>query len=388
MFEDLTPKYLQILADPLTKSILFFGCGGGYDFVHSLLLIPALLKAGKRVVIVSNSFTKVHESYKSYETVYQDPRPKHIEAVAKLLIPGGPKVNGYVPEKLLVDFLEENLPGTNIPIYATCCHEMDISNNTKFIKQVIQKHNVDTVITIDGGTDSIMRGDEEQVATIVEDYMSLAVCENLRKDSELPLRNIMLFVLGFGVDRFHGASDASSMRAVAELTRLGGFLGSSSLSCSAQGTDLYIKYLQFVKNNDAIMAQTIVGSCIAAAICGQYGPYRNGAQYRQSPRNFERSGIPRSAIDFFGLDESGNNSDSINNPRVSKKTMFIWPPMAELYAFSTEVVVERNLVIDAILDPSLNWDEVFEKLMDRRYKVKDEINLIAEDFPTIREMTH
>jgi hypothetical protein len=50
------PPFLRRLADPSVKSIMLCGCGGGFDFVHSLLLYPELIRLGKSVVIGSYSF--------------------------------------------------------------------------------------------------------------------------------------------------------------------------------------------------------------------------------------------------------------------------------------------------------------------------------------------
>src|SRR4051812_26734684 len=38
----LLPTFLRRLADPDVKTVLLCGCGGGFDFVHSLLLYPEL----------------------------------------------------------------------------------------------------------------------------------------------------------------------------------------------------------------------------------------------------------------------------------------------------------------------------------------------------------
>lgn len=383
-FVDLIPKWIQVLSDPETHNILFFGCGGGYDFVHSLIILPDLIRSGKKVVIVSNSFTKVYQDYKNYETAYQHPANPKI--IAKNIIPGieEPK-SGYIPEKLLVNFLAEKHPNLSIPVYASCCHEFDINSNTLFIKQIVQRYDIDTLVTIDGGTDSIMRGDEEDVATVVEDFMSLIVCENLRKDHELSLRHCLLLVLGFGVDRHHGASDASSLRAVAELTRMGGFLGTSSIAPNSEGLDLYCQYLNYVKNSDFDAMQTIVGSYIAAASIGQYGPYHNSIKPRIIKNDFNRSGIPSSAIEMFGIDESGKNSDTLNNPRIPQDSIFIWPLMSQIYAFETEIVVKRNLIINKLA--GYTSIGLIEYAIDEEIrKLKKEHFIDVENFPTAQEM--
>jgi hypothetical protein len=54
------PPFLRRLADPSIKTVMLCGCGGGFDFVHSLLLYPELRRLGKLVVIGSYSFGNPH----------------------------------------------------------------------------------------------------------------------------------------------------------------------------------------------------------------------------------------------------------------------------------------------------------------------------------------
>ncbi len=54
------PPFLRRLADPSVKTVMLCGCGGGFDFVHSLLLYPELKRLGKSVVIGSYSFGNPH----------------------------------------------------------------------------------------------------------------------------------------------------------------------------------------------------------------------------------------------------------------------------------------------------------------------------------------
>jgi hypothetical protein len=38
----LTPSFLAKLQDPEVKSVLLSGCGGGFDFVHTAILVSLL----------------------------------------------------------------------------------------------------------------------------------------------------------------------------------------------------------------------------------------------------------------------------------------------------------------------------------------------------------
>ena len=64
------PPFLQKLADPAVKTEMLCGCGGGFDFVHSLLLYPELKRLGKSVVVGSYSFGDPHSITGDVETIF------------------------------------------------------------------------------------------------------------------------------------------------------------------------------------------------------------------------------------------------------------------------------------------------------------------------------
>ena len=88
-------------------------------------------------------------------------------------------------------------------------------------RAVVNHLQADAVVLIDGGTDSLMRGDEAGLGTPEEDIASIAALD------ELEVANKFLVCLGFGVDSFHGVCHAHALEAVADLTSQGGFLGAS-----------------------------------------------------------------------------------------------------------------------------------------------------------------
>jgi len=50
------PTFLSRLADPRIRRVMLCGCGGGFDFLHGLLLYPELKRLGKEVTFGSYSF--------------------------------------------------------------------------------------------------------------------------------------------------------------------------------------------------------------------------------------------------------------------------------------------------------------------------------------------
>jgi hypothetical protein len=385
-FESFLPVWLQRLSNPSCQTVLFFGCGGGFDFTLSLLFIPDLLAAKKKVVILSNSFTDIRSCYKYCPKYFIDPATKaDVRTIGVRGMQGG---DLYMPEQAVVEFLGERFPDAPIPVYANNVHKMSPAGIRETLSRLIAEHSVDVVVTIDGGTDSIMRGDEQDYATIAEDFVSLSILEHLRVSTPR-LQSTMLFVLGFGADRFHGASDASSMRAVAELTRMGGFCGATSINQKSPGFEAYADFLMYYRrrysSEGSSSIQTIVGSFVAAGTIGQYGPYPNGPQPKPVPRNFKRSGIPKSAVDFFELDEQGSRAATLNNARVEDGESFIWPLMGQVFAFDVDVVMQRNFIAP-LFRTAQTWEQVDEAFRTAKRDVKAQGRLAVEDFPREMEM--
>ncbi|OHT17028.1 hypothetical protein TRFO_12727 [Tritrichomonas foetus] len=367
--EDILPKWISILSDDSVQNILLTGCGGGFDFTNALLMIPFIFKMKKKLIIVSNSFSTINSTYKDYETVFSN----ETRALAKKIVPGKDKPNsGYMPEKIFIDIINQHFPENDMELYATEAHYMPAPTATEFLKKLCQEKSIDCVITIDGGSDSLMKGDEYEIATIAEDFISLVTVQNLMHDKSLNIKYGILIAVGIGADRVHGASDASSLRAIAELTRMGGFLGSNSINQDSLGFKMYSELLLESKKH----FQSIVGSFIAAAAVGQFGPAYPDIRPVKVPRNFERSGVPEECITLFNLDEEGNEHDEINNNRADKSSTYIWPIMAQFYAFDVNVVLERCL-----LGEDAKGRFGYQDTLRRKLELSDRI-LSPESFPT------
>ena len=88
------PSFLQRIADPSIRTVMLCGCGGGFDFVHSLLFYPELKRLRKQIIIGSYSFG--NSNLFDAPTVYEeqdDPRTAVKKVTADC---GGSK--RYAPE--------------------------------------------------------------------------------------------------------------------------------------------------------------------------------------------------------------------------------------------------------------------------------------------------
>src|SRR5262249_2263782 len=123
------------------------------------------------------------------------------------------------------------------------------------------------------------------------------------------LKARILISVGLGTDRFNHVSDAASLRAIAELTRMGGFLGSLSLEPQAPGSCFYRDCLEHIYRRQGF--RSVLPGTIAPAVDGWFG----------------RHEVP-----------------PVLQQRVQPGQLFLWPLMAMLWAFDVETVARRSLI--------------------------------------------
>lgn len=360
---DFEPIWLKHIKDPKVKTILITGCGGGFDFTHSLLLIPTIIQLQKRFVIISNSFTQIN-LMKDYPVVYESKEDKR--NIGRLITPKETEFRGYFPEIHLANFLAQRYGQDhgNV-VYGHNANETSHKSNVEFYSMIINQHSIDMIITIDGGSDSLMRGDENDVATIYEDWLSLATISDLIDQFKGQILYGDLLTVGIGVDRFHGASDASSLRAIAELTRMGGFLGNCSIMPCSEGLHVYSDFIEY--HNSKSSTSSIIQSMVLASSVGQFGP-SSVKEIRSVERDL--SNVPKSAINVLKLTQDGKDFSGCGNDRVDPKTTYIWPVMSNIYGFDIKIIVKRNPNVFLLRD-----EKIFTRFMKHRE------NMPVENFP-------
>ena len=120
-----------------------------------------------------------------------------------------PSLTEYFPEMFLCRWFRER--GTETSIY--CFERTGVKPILAGYRVLVEHLSLDTVLLVDGGTDSLMRGDEAGLGTPQEDISSITAV------NELAIERKMLACLGFGIDHFHGVCHAHFLEAFAELTR-------------------------------------------------------------------------------------------------------------------------------------------------------------------------
>ena len=291
------------------QTVLLAGAGGGFDIFTGLPLYFALRAAGKTVHLANLSFSEIAES--TGERIG--------EAMVKVRA-DTEAAQTYFPELRLAQWFARQ--GEDVPIY--CFDRTGVRPIAAGYRELDERLQMDAVILVDGGTDSLMRGDEEGLGTPEEDIASIAAVDALGVSKKF------LVCLGFGIDAFHGVCHAQFLEAVADITKSGGFLGAWSVTPEMPEAKLYREAADYTHSKMPYHA-SIVNTSILSAIDGNFG-------------------------DFHAT------------PRTRSSQLFINPLMTLYWAFELAAVVKRNLYIDRVRET-----ETCEDITSAIWKFQEEI---------------
>jgi hypothetical protein len=287
------------------KTILIAGAGGGFDIFCGLPLYFALKRDGKTVHLANLS---------SGALGFCDAE-NPIRALWR--ITAKTAATKYFPEMHLAAWLTERFGET--PIFAIApTGARPVSAAYEWLARTLKP---DAIVLVDGGTDSLMRGDEAGLATPEGDAVSLLAVQDLEG---IPKK--LMACLGFGVDTHHGVCHAHFLENVAALSREEAYLGAWSLGHDSDEFRFYRDACEFAF---ARLPQqpSIVNTSIIAAVAGSFG-------------------------------------DVHQTKRTEGSKLFINPLMGLYWSFRLENVARRNLYLEQI----------------RNTDTADEVAMIIEKF--------
>lgn len=274
------------------QTILIAGAGGGFDVFCGLPLYFWLKNAGKTVHLANLSFTDLG--------FCDGVRP--VASLVKVLPNTGGSAN-YFPEVYLSQWLSDRYGET--PIYAL--ERTGVKPVLAAYEWLVQTLQPDTLILIDGGTDSLLRGDEIGLGTPQEDMASLFAANAVKGVARKHLVS-----LGFGIDTFHGVCHAHFLENVAALIADDAYLGAWSLMHEMEEFRLYREVCEFVTARMPRQPSIVNASIIAAATGG------------------------------FG--------DQHATKRTEGSELFINPLMTFYWSFQLEAVARHNLYLDRLAE--------------------------------------
>jgi hypothetical protein len=237
------------------QRVLVAGAGGGFDVFSGLPIYFNLRAAGKDVFLANLSFSNLPPA-----TAGRHLTPELVEVTADS---EGSAV--YFPEKHLSQWFRDH--GREVPIYSF--HRTGPKPVIEAYRVLAAELKIDTVVLVDGGTDSLMRGDEAGLGTPEEDMTAIAAVAAL--DPKLVPRR-MLACLGFGIDTFHGVCHADVLEAIADLSRAGGYLGAFSLAPDMPEAEKFVDATEYVLKQTPSRV-SIVCSSILSALEGRFGDF-------------------------------------------------------------------------------------------------------------------
>jgi len=279
------------------ERVLVAGAGGGYDVYAGLPLYFALRRAGKQAFLANLTFTYLGGT----DAALLAPALAVIEPTTA----GG---DAYFPERALARFLAGR--GEPHPrVYAI--DKSGVEPVREAYAHLVERHAIDAIALVDGGTDILMRGDEAGLGTPAEDMVSLGAVAALEG-----VASKLVLCLGFGIDAFHGVCHAHFLENVAALG--GGFLGAMALTREMPEGQAYLDAVAHAEA-ETPGHPSIVNGSIASALEGHFGDHQRTERTRSSE-------------------------------------LFINPLMSFFWAFDLAAVARRSLYLHHLRGTASIWD--------------------------------
>ncbi len=234
------------------RNLLIAGMGGGFDVFSGLPLYFALRGQGRTVHLANLSFSELDAL----------PDPVRLSPSLFGIRFDHDEFYPYFPELYLAQWFKEHR-GEDVTIW--CFKSTGVGPLRESYKTLIKHLAIDGIVLVDGGMDSLTRGDESELGTLAEDATSLCAMSEL---SEVPIRILVCTALGVEQDLGH----AHVLENIAGITREGGFLGCCGLApamAAFQAFEEAVLYVQGKRHHNS----SVINSSIISAVRGHYGDY-------------------------------------------------------------------------------------------------------------------
>jgi len=226
--------------------VLIMGCGGGYDIFTGLPIYFSLVNQGVQTYLANFSFTD-HDLLRQYQA---------LSKYVYLINPHLTDKLAYFPELFLANKL-----GVSVIAFE---YEHGVVTLEKSYIDVINTYGIKTIILVDGGCDSVLFGDEKELATPVEDMMNIFVVNKLLNDHVISLA--YLSVLGITADFYEGVDPKDIEKNIKYLTE------TNALVCSYQLNNKCLLSQKYIETFlDCCPHKSIVNCSIVESIMENYG---------------------------------------------------------------------------------------------------------------------
>lgn len=283
----LEPTFIRRLR--ASKNILIVGAGGGYDVFCGLPLYFALRELPD---------VQVHLANLSFSFRHGDITGKRH---GKYIVEVDARSQGndyYFPEGYLSQWFCRKRMDKSI----FCINGSGVADMQESYEKLHQLLGFDTMVLVDGGIDSIMRGDETRIGTPIEDMASLAAAMRMQTATEVQKQ---LLCLGYGAET--DLCQIYALETIAHLIKSNAFLGGLMLSPDMPEAQKFAEACEFVFF-EMRGYESVICSSIVSALEGHYGNHHRfkrtiGSELHISPLMllylaFDVAGVARNVLYF------------------------------------------------------------------------------------------
>ncbi|GAB4520042.1 MAG: DUF1152 domain-containing protein [Anaerolineae bacterium] len=244
-----------------SKSILIAGMGGGFDVFCGLPIYFELHRLGHTVHLANYSFSEI--TYSKGGTRLTETM---VGVDADMT---GPKV--YFPEHYLSRWFRES-QGEEVAVWTF--QKTGVRPLLENYQILVEHLGIDAILLIDGGVDSLVRGDEAATGTLIEDTVSLIAVNELKN---VPTRLLACIALGAELDMAYG----HIMENIAWLARHEAFLGTCSLVSQMASYRRYEEAVLYT-HQQPHQDPSVINASLVSAVQGHYGNYHLTPKTRNS----------------------------------------------------------------------------------------------------------
>jgi hypothetical protein len=249
------------------KTILIAGMGGGFDVFCGLPIFLELERLGFDVHLASLSFSDIGALNEG-------------EELTDTLVGVTTDIEGafdYFPEFYLGQWFYDE---RNEDVTIWCFEKTGARPLIKNYAALVDHLGIEAIVLVDGGVDSLMRGDEPEPGTMFEDTLSLMAVNELRN-----IRVSVTACLGLGVETEIGYPYV--FENIAQAMKSDAFRGCCALSKDMEVYQSFEEAVLYTFDQQPEYASVICSSIIAA-VRGEYGNYHltrrtRGSTMRISP---------------------------------------------------------------------------------------------------------
>lgn len=258
-----------------SQHILIAGAGGGFDIFAGLPLYFTLRDLGKTVHLANYSFT----DFTLAEAACQQPMEKLFPKVLQGTRGGVTANLPYLPEPLLADWFR-NQRSEEVIVWMLVGEGAQPA--TEGYRSLVDHLGIEAIILVDGGVDSIMRGNEAGAGTLLEDSITLTAVSAL---TDVPVK--IQACIGFGTEVEENVCHYNALENMAALVKAGAFWGSCALTPEMEVFKLYESACLYVWEQPG-HHKSHISTRVIPAVRGEFGnhhlyDYHKGTNILVSP---------------------------------------------------------------------------------------------------------